>query len=282
MEQSFYKRFWLEISLQEAKERFIIRVNENIFKILQKKLWQTNYDELFEELCKKLAINTNDNNIRYNNYITWNYSFKWLENLVNWNFNKIIQLLEKLYYFKDTFFNNIYWFDLNLLINFCLQESINEDWIDLWIIFINWKFLPKWNDKLDKELVEKSIDNLKWLQAEKYYKECLENYLKWNKKWVIEDCFETLEKLSQEILQNEKWLKENKDNLINYLKSNEIFTSYWINIINQLYLYFNDHRHTKNDKTNENIDENEVEATLYLTWLIINLISKSNLITNNK
>lgn len=281
MEQSFYKRFWLEISLEEAQKKFVYRVNNSFFTFIKEKNWIVSYNTLFQKICYKLWISHENDNYRYIDRIIWWYSYNDLNYITENNFQETLKVIEKVFFLEEEHLLYI-WYNLENIINSLLQESINEDWIDLWIIFINWKFLPKWNDKLDKELVEKSMDNLAWLQAEKYYKECLENYLKWNKKWMIEDCFETLEKLSQEILQNEKWLKENKDDLIKYLKSNEIFTSYWINVINQLYLYFNDHRHTKNDKTNENIDENEVEATLYLTWLIINLMSKSNLITNNK
>ncbi len=257
---SFYKRFWLELTLDEARKKFVNRINISVFDKLED---NTSYDEIFRKVCENLWEDPELHKTPESRYDPYSNKYKNFKFLTRNDFNKTKHVLEFIPYYSSD-------------INSCINKSIEVDWVDLWITFVNGKFFPKGDVKLDHVILGKSLDNLEWYFAKKYYDECLENYLKWNKKWVIEDCFETLEKLAQEILENDKGLKENKKDLINYLKGSEIFTSYWVRIIETLYDYYNDHRHTKNGKINENIDESEAVATLYLTGVIINLITKKS------
>lgn len=265
MKTSFYKRFWLEVSLIEGKRMFLNRVNDRIFSNLEENV--NKHQILVRVICDRLGE-------KYSDFIFETNSREWevvkrIESITKRDFEMTLYVLETMCKLKE----ELVWDILNHIRD-CIDMSIKYDWINLWIRFHNWLFYPAGDEILDKEIIEASLDNIEWFKAKIYYTECLKNYLQWNKKWAIEDCYETLEKLSQEILQNTKNLKDNRENILKCFGWSEWFSNQRSKIVNNLYDYLNDHRHTTKDKTNENIDELETEATIYQTWLIINLLIK--------
>lgn len=267
MDTSFYKRFWLEVSLEAWKEKFINRVNEIILNDIRNRVYNYfsnyRYDDVVEYICSELGLKSS--NYRMPRH-TYSDSYKWLENITQNSFENTLHILEILIEINN-------WrTSIEELLKVILNKSITRDHINLWINLKNWIFYPTWKNELDEELIEKSLDNIKWHKAEKYYNEALYKYLKWDKKWVNVACFETLEQLSQELLWNEKWLKENKKEIQKIFSEESIFNEYWSKIIENIYNYFCDSRHTRAWITNTNLDELETEAIIYQTWLIINLL----------
>lgn len=268
MNTNFYKRFWLEISLEEWKEKFINRVNQVIFDDIESRTYNYFinyrwYDSLIEYICWELWLQPSNYYTPRHTY--WN-NYKGIAYITQNSFEKTIEILELLIEINNWRTN------IEELLKEILNKSITREQINLGINLKNWIFYPSWKTELDNDLIEKSIDNIIWFKAEKYYNDALFKYLKWDKKWANIACFETLEKLSQELLWNKQWFKENKKDIQKMFSEKSIFNERWSKIIGNLYDYFCDSRHTRVWVTNSDLDELETEAIIYQTWLIINLI----------
>lgn len=166
---------WKNLNLVNiAKQNFVTRVNENIFLVIEDKLWQLNYDKLVVEICKKLPFDSQNNDIRYRNYLwTWLnwYSYKWLNYLTNNDYEYTIKILNILSLLKLDLYN----FNLEDLISQCYNDTLNFDWFELreWL---NHGFKEEQESQrilFKKELEEKTIEMRKKAQefAEKKVQE---------------------------------------------------------------------------------------------------------------
>lgn len=269
MNRNFYARFWLSISLDEWKKRFINRVNDKIFNNIKVSPYSYSsksytYDHIFEFLCLKLWKQKWD--FRYNNYMLWIEYWSIIE-LTQSNFEGVLHVLEILWLICDKI-------DFNNKVKEIIKYSIEDDWIDLWIRYHNWLFYLSWDKDLDEKIIEISLDNISWFKAKNDYEKSLKKYISWDMNWTLVSCFTTLETLSQEILGNTKWLKANKEEILKYFWWTESFSKQWNWILNWLYDYFNDYSERHNWNKRHNINDLEVEATLYQTGIIINLLIK--------
>jgi len=265
MQRNFYKRFWLEITLDEWKKRFVNRVNDSIFSEIKDSTFKYSsysYENILKYVCSKLweKIWT----------YTWDNCWYWptyfgLNELTRDDFEITLHVLEIISKVCDKW--NL---DKGIKVIFFISQ--NDDGINLWVRYHNKLFYLSWDKELDEEIIETSLDNIKWFKAEKDYLKVLKKYLGWDLHWTLSWCFTTLETLSQEILGNSKWLKANKKNILKYFWWTEWFSKQWGWNINLLYDYLNDYSERHNWDERDNIDELEVEATLYQTWLIINLL----------
>ena len=278
MKQNFYDRFSLRISLKEWQSKFVNRIREMVFDALEKNTYEYStygFNEIFKFVCARLWIESNwyiqswYNPWLYNPWLCSNKYPGWIKKISWYDFIKTIQILEILAIPCNEKLDN--------KIKIVLNLSKNTDGINLWINYHQWFFYPSWNEELDENIIEKSLDNLHWYKAEEYFHNALQKFLSWDKKWVNVACFETIEKLTQEILWNKKWLKENKKELQKMVNEWWLFSEYWSKIIENLYWYFCDSRHTRNDIKNKNLDDIEVEATLYQTGLVSNLIIQKSI-----
>ncbi len=263
MKRSFLNRFpETLVSQEEWKEKFLNRINESIFLEIEKKYW---YDDYFKELCKILWFKSS-NFEKYDYLWVWN-KYSWLESLTNRDFFKTLNLLELL---GEKYFDKI---------RTILFLSKSVDGIDLWIRFHNGLFYKAWDEDLDKIIIDKSINNISiYERAKKHYKKALIFYSSWNYSEALTNCYTTIEKLAQSILWNDKNILKNKDDLIKFLKKsdNDSFVKEWREILKNLLNYLQDFS-TRHWKEIENIDVIEVDATIYLTWTIINLLSKKDI-----
>ncbi len=270
MNQSFYKRFGLELPLKEWKERFMNRLNSILFENIEK-------DKIYPSICSNLCVFLW---LDVNNYKQVNYSYDgeatyrqydWIEKLTKKNFYTTLKVLEILIKLKKD------WeYSVSTMIDRCLILAIEIDGIDLWIRFHNWLFYPSGNNTLDKEIIENSLDNIVWYKAQKDYEDALKKHLQWQHQDALTSCFTAIETLSKEILWNNKWLSKNKKEILKHFWWDDGFSDQWAKIINILYDYFNDYSNRHDWKERESINPLEVEATLYLTWLIINLLIKKH------
>jgi len=257
MVRSFQERFPEFVSShEEGIKKFLNRVDETIFSKFEESYW---YDDQFKNFC--FILGEKSSHYRLNNFWLWN-NYRWIESLTWRDFKKTLKILESLapdYHPKIK----------NLLI-FCKET----DWIDIWIRFHDWVFYPLWDPILDKGILEKSIDIVsKYKKAEQFYKDALLDYSNWNLPESLTKCYSSLEELAKNVLDNAKTLEKNKDDLIKSLKKESVFTNTWINIIKQLTSYLHDFS-TRHWSEIENIEQEEVDATIYLVGIIINLFEK--------
>ncbi len=268
---NFYKRFWLEVSYEEWKEKFINRVNEIILDDIKNKTYNYfnnyRYENIVEYLCLELGLNSSS---YYNPRHNYQNKYKWLEYITQNSFEKTLQILELLIEINNWRAN------IEKLIKVLIDKSINRDHIDLWINLKNWIFYPSWNKELDKEIIEESLSNIKWYKAEKDYHEAITNYLKWDLHWTLDMCFTTLETFSKEILWNTKWLNANKWEILKYFGWSDDFSKQWNWILNWLYTYLNDYWKRHDWEKRDETEKLEVQSTLYLTGTIINLLKEKN------
>lgn len=263
MKRSFFNRFpEYSYSEEEWVEKFLNRINEMIFSAIEK--WH-NYDTFFLNICSLLWYKSS-------NYETWSYwlwnEYLWLESLTNRDLWKTLDLLENI---PEKYFDSI---------DLIIKISKNKDNIDLWIRFYKGLFYKAWDEDLDKIIIDNSIDNIStYDKAKKHYKEALINYSSWRYSEALTSCYTTIEKLAQEILWNSKTLWNNQDELVKFLKNwnDDEFVKQWREIIKHLCTYLHDFS-TRHWWKIDDIDEIEVDATIYLTWTIINLLSKKNVL----
>lgn len=263
MKEWFYKKVGLEVSLEKGKSNFLNRINQLLFKSIHD-LGSVRYENIVKSLCLALGDNSDK-------YKQWDYAgyriYKPLEYITNRNFKYTLVVIQELYLLynipKDRF---------TQIVELCLELSRTKDWIDLWIRFINGEFYEIWDEDLDKNILEESLKNMQDYKAKNDWAKCLQHYGKGEYNDCLSDCLTALEWLSKQILNNKKWLKENKSLILAYFWGSDSFSNEWKGIINRLYDYFNLYAQRHGNDEREKIDALEVEATLYLTGLIMNLL----------
>lgn len=256
MIRSFQERFpSFIVSHEEGMQKFLNRVDEVIFKELENSY---SYDDKFKNFC--LILGERSSWYRKHNFWNWkNYTS--IESLTWRNLEKTLILLESLT-------------DSHEIIEDLLKYCKSRDNVDIWISFHKGVFYKSWDPILDKEILKKSIDTIsKYHKAEQFYKDALLDYSSWNLSESLTKCYSSLEELAKNILNNTKTLEKNKDDLIKSLKIESVFTNTWINIIKQLTSYLHDFS-TRHWSEIENIEQEEVDATIYLVGIIINLFEK--------
>ena len=272
MNNSFYKRFWLESTLEQAKQKFVNRVNIRIFDELEN---NNSYDAIFRRACINLWEDSEKFITQESLFNPYTNKYKNLKYLTNNDFEKTKHVLEFTCFNPDD-------------IIYCLNKTMEVDWIDLWINFINWKFIQKWDILLDENILNKSFDSLIWFKVKKIWEEALEEYLKWDFDDALWKCFTTLDELFYEKFWKKFSVIFKSNTISEQLNFNKELSKYWdwlesntwggkiIErwIIQNLYQYLNEYSTRHANWWKYNINENEVEAVLYLTWLIINLVAK--------
>lgn len=126
-------------------------------------------------------------------------------------------------------------------------------------------------------------------RQKKIWGEALEEYLKWDYDDALWKCFTTLDELFDEkfwkkfnaifkskTVSEGLWLEKELSKYWDWLESN-IWGTKTIErgIIQNLYVYLNEYSIRHANWWKYNINETEAEATLYLTGVIINLVTKS-------
>jgi len=264
MVRSFLNRFPEKvISEDEGITMFLNRINDLIFKDLYNGY---HYDDFFKNVC--IFLWKKSSNYRQQNFWWWGKNFKWLESLTNRDFLTTLELLE---YCPEKYYESI---------DTILVMSKRKDNIDLGIRFYKWTFYRAWDEELDEKILNNSIDNISiYDKAKKHYKEALVSYSTWKYSEALTNCYTTIEKLAQEILWNSKTLWNNQDELVKFLKNwtDDKFVKQWREIIKHLCTYLHDFSTRHWGKIDE-IDEIEVDATIYLVGTVINLLSKRNLL----
>lgn len=276
--KAFCKR-WNIIELNEDNNQIKIRCLSAITKLLNIvnrpsdfKISIYNNDDFLDDYCCEISMILGIEN-RSN---TFN----------NFELKDLYKLLLKLDLNKEDDYNMFLWY-LEITLNYDFgryvdkSELVNKVVEALKLSNANVKILKKENDYelypihiefLDEPLV---IDNLIWLDKYKITKEHFSSAVKIQRKKqnyrnIVDELRFSLESFFQQLFSNKKSLENQKNNVGEFLKNNNISTTIsnmYIKLFDLYTVYNND-----NAKHGDNITEQEIDYLIYLTGSFIRLI----------
>jgi hypothetical protein len=272
----FNKLFGIQPNLEEEKARFVNRINQVVFRVIDTESADAYaYSELFERLCIVLGENASDllrahgrESRRLEDNLLSVEGGKYLAPeiriLTRDNFTETMRILCILYaIFKS---NKVK--EGVLLINKGVYEALSHATCDLGVQWKDGLFYPSGAEELDKALLEEPLVWLaKYPNERKDYKRALECYLEGTHLGnVIKNCYLSLEGVTRAILGNDKTLDNNKDALLAHIN----LSDGWKSILGTYIHYANDFRHASEDRYTAS--KEEAEAFLYMTGLIMRLL----------
>ncbi|MBD3276311.1 MAG: hypothetical protein GF372_13425 [Candidatus Marinimicrobia bacterium] len=258
--KTFNKRFNIEIGIYEAKENFISRVINFLFK---------------EFFIDKSRLLENRILIRVASHLGVQYRHgKVIDRYINDRFLSALKAVEAEYQVIKVDSNLVQ--EFNEYLNLILQLAE----VDLGIEWKDGYFIPTGAKSLDEELVN---DNLNWLRKENFenvfepYEKGLRHYLesqsdKSKLSDVITDLYESLEAMAKIVTNRDKDLSANRQKFISEIKASDEYKR----ILREYIAYANNFRHAANrNSPKPNIDRNEVESFIYLTGIFLRIAIKS-------
>jgi hypothetical protein len=261
----FNEIFGLKDTFEEERKRFVNRVNQDIFHIIDTEQYiGFQYDELFGLICSDLGVNSNDVPDR-RQYGGLETPTALIRTLTGDDFEKTLLVLCILYDRFESFSNRQKWLSQNV------QSIISQSTCN---IGVRWKvgfFYPNGAKELDESLIDETLVWLKdYPNEKKDYQQALEHYLRDKSSGdVIKNCYSAIEGLARNILGNDKTLDNNKDELLSKIK----LSDGWKAILANFIKYAHDFRHASEQR--HEITKQETEGYLYMTGLVIRLIIES-------
>ena len=276
--KAFYKR-WNIIESNEDNNQIKIRCLSAITKILNIANRPSDFDisiynsdDFLDDYCCEVSMilgieNKSD-------------TFK------NFELKDLYKYLLKLDLNKEDDYKRFLWY-LEITLNYDFgryidkNELVNKVVEALKLSNANVKILKKENDYelypihiefLDEPLV---IDNLIWLDKYKITKEHFSSAVKMQRKKqnyrnIVDELRFSLESFFQQLFSNKKSLENQKNNIGEFLKNNNISTiisNMYIKLFDLYTVYNND-----NAKHGDNITEQEIDYLIYLTGSFIRLV----------
>jgi len=278
--KSFCKRWNIvELDEDEDNNKIKIRVLSAITKILnvanrpsdfEIKIY--NNDDFLDDYCCEVSMILGIEN-RSNSFD-------------NFELKDLYKFLLKLDLNNEDDYNKFLWY-LEITLNYDFgryvdkSELVNKIVEALKLSNANVKILKKENDYelypvriefLDEPLI---IDNLIWLDKYKITKEHFSSAIKVQRKKqnyrnIVDELRFSLESFFQQLFSNKKSLENQKNNIGEFLKNNNISTiisNMYIKLFDLYTVYNND-----NAKHGDNITEQEIDYLIYLTGSFIRLI----------
>lgn len=266
----FNEIFGLGDSVEDERGRFVDRVNQVIFHEIDTVHTDSFvYRELFKFICFELGVNAQDfrdrtlGPIGYESHLPAS-----IRTLTRNDFDKTLIALCSLY------------------VGFKITSDAEEHrkWLSLWVertlercscdIGIRWKegfFYPSGAEELDESLIDETLTWLtKYPDERKDYQTALECYSgNQSSPDVIKNCYSAVEGIARNVLGNKKTLDNNKDELLKKMDLSDGWNSILATYVN----YAHNYRHASPER--HKIKEQEAEAYLYMTGLIIRLIIES-------
>lgn len=284
----FKKRFGQEINVDELKKDFVNKINHALIEPLDESIgyyYGLSNDGLFDFIAIKFNLNPSEIVRSYNrNSYASTYSRPPMTYFSSRKFESTMVLVEVLYdYYQRS--NNVYgsedWIEkINKVVKYALNQptSLGVSWRD-------GKFYPEGIEEFDEKLIS---DVVKWLEKkpkiQALYKNALDHYSQSltdpiKRKDVVSNSFQAVEKLTKEFLET---TKESFDNNFNSLVDKLDLDKEWKKIFNsykELSKEFGRHAGSNNNFIPK---QEDTEAFLYLSGLIIRLILEKSDIEQKK
>ena len=274
----FKKRFGQEINVDELKKDFVNKINYALIEPLDQSVgfyYGLSSDSLFNFVAIEFNFNPSEiiNTYNRNSYAS-TYSRPPLTYFSSKKFEGTMLLVEILYeYYSKS--NNIYgaedWIEkINKVVKYGLNqpESLGVSWKD-------GKFYPEGVEEFDEKLIS---DVLKWLDGKPKIKALYENALDHysqsitntiKRKDVISNAFQAVEKLTKEFLETQK---DSFDNNFNALVDKLDLDKQWNKIFNSYKELSKEFGRHAGSNHNFIPKQEDTEAFLYLSGLIMRLI----------
>ena len=252
----FHERFGIEVDIEEARQKFINRVCNDIFDNWRDGLSQYQYVGKLKNVLSILGkrYGQDHNSIYY--YIDTE------------NFEEVLRAVEAIYKLKTRETQKVY--------DEYLSVIIAESEIDIGILWKGGQFIPEKIELLDNKLVN---DPLKWLRDKGYstvttpFQNALSHFLKSEfhpegLPSVIAEAYKSLEALAKIVLKNRKHLRNNQEQFISNIKG----TKFHAKMLRDYIDYGCAYRHAED--TEEPLPEpskSDVEFFLYYTGMFLRL-----------
>lgn len=285
MNTEFRKRMGLEkIDIDEARKRFLNRVDVSILRWLQDNNGRIFYDENFIWWISEELGEAWGDRVKTRDYESGFWSDVTLETMTKGEFFQTLLIIEKAYQYivedKPGRIINRYGFNRqNELINlYNFNERMNRIILlsetDLGVFWKEGKFYLSGAKELDDALIG---DTLEWLskyqKTQKQFSISLDHYKKSLQnvaagKDAITNAYTSIEALTKEVLNNDKSFDKNSDALVDKLgliKEYKNIVHYYKQLAHEY-----GSRHAGSNPTHK-----EVEAFVYLTGLLLRLIASS-------
>lgn len=255
MKYDFHKRFELNVDIDEAKSRFINRIQNRIFQALYfQTVVSANNFRILETVADELGFEY-DETMDFKRY-------------TGGEFLKVLQAVEAFYKAVS--------FGYREALDSTISKTLDEAELDLGIRWENGRFIRSGAKLLDENLVNESLHWLtdKDLQSVlQPYSKGLEHFLQATKRPellsdVITDIYEALEALAKIITGRDKDLSANAESFLKEVKASEAYKK----ILKEYIAYANNFRHGVSDQSKKpNLSTAEVESFIYLTGIFIRL-----------
>ncbi|MBN1902389.1 hypothetical protein JW926_13775 [Candidatus Sumerlaeota bacterium] len=263
---SFYKRFNINIDIEEARRRFINRVRNQIFNIFfilndeikEQKWWYVrNVANKFGEV--------------------WKGDYQDFNDFVGNDFSKCLQSLEIIFSYLEDEEQSKKKYSLSGNLSNFINMILSDSEIDLGLTWKNGKFYPSGAEELDEALVNQPIE---WLRDKGYksvlnpFSKGIEHYLNSGKNPgllsdVITDLYEALEALAKIITgKSQKDLSANREAFLKKVNATDAYKV----ILKEYIKYANEFRHAVEEGNPKSaISKREVESFIYLTGIFIRM-----------
>jgi len=257
----FNKVFGLGDKIEEERRRYVNRVNQSIFSVIdRKKADYFEYGTLFNHICFEIGVDAD--------------TFPW-ENVGDYLYESYLPP-------KINVLTRNGFAESNLVLCFLYQHF--EDEARRWLaqkiqdillqatcdIGVRWKdgfFYPSGAKELDSGLIEEPLDWLDGYPSEKKdFLKALKSFGEGSWGDVIKNCYSGVEGISRKILSNSRTLDNNKEELLRTIG----LSDGWNAILNNFINYAHDYRHASEQRYRSS--KEETEAYLYMSGLIIRLV----------
>lgn len=263
MPKKFNERFSIEISVDEARMRFVNRAHNDIYQTLA-------YHEVHESYHYRIALSVAS-------HLGDRYENPYLINFVGKDFQRNLRALEGLY----AAFGEIGYSPHQGRLSAAIERLLVNAEVDLGIRWDKGLFYPSGAALLDERLVN---DSLHWLRERKYesvvkpLEKGLRHLLDARKRPelaedVVTDAYEALEALAAIVTERKKDLSANQELFIAAVKASDGYKK----LLKEYIAYANTFRHAKEqNKPRPKVSLEEAESFVYLTGIFIRFAVLAN------
>lgn len=260
----FDKIFGITNDIKIEKSRCVQRINQMVFKTAC--VLCSDERELFRWLCLRLGENADDI-IQTENRggYSWSLIIPDLRVLSHDDFTNTLRIVCLLYEYFQNQHRGLQQ----------IEESITAApslaTVDIGILWKDGMFYPSGAKELDEQLIEEAFGWLDSFPEEKrLFSNALEEYLHGKLDAVLYNCYLVLEGLVRKILDNDRTLDKNVASLLTHIK----LSQEWKSILERFLDYAHEYSRHASSKRSA-IEPAEVEAFLYMTGLLVRLVSLS-------
>ncbi|MDD5041658.1 MAG: hypothetical protein PHX87_04615 [Candidatus Peribacteraceae bacterium] len=267
----FNRTFGLTSDIEAERRKFIQRINETAFRIVENISYPFEYPGIYKWVCFLLGENATDRIRAANGPYSWGYHtcIPQLRTLTN---NEFVQTLAMICYIFDYFKDFERGADIQKKIDVSVQDSISLSQVDIGVRWKSGMFYKSGAKELDEKLFEEPFEWLAEFPDEKKdLREALQSYYQGNLNSVIHHCYNAVEGLSRKILKNDKTLQNNIKPLqerFNWSEELGKLFSVFFHWSNELQRHASENRHQ--------LKEDEIESYLYTTGLLARAILKGH------